>query len=55
MKCPHCDYEDVDPETYESNGASFYTLPIEMKDHTSYYSNTANVYGCPECKKVFIS
>lgn len=57
MKCPHCNYEDVDPETYEPIGIgnSFYKLPIEMKDSESYYPRTVDVYGCPECKKVFIS
>lgn len=55
MKCPHCNYEDFNPETYESNGDSFYKLPIEMKDNTSWHPYTADVYGCPECKKVFIS
>jgi hypothetical protein len=61
MKCPHCEYEDCE-ETIGEDGMisykfnqTFYKLPVELKDETIWYPNTVSLYGCPECKKVFIS
>ena len=54
MICPHCNYvEDPDSEFGE-----FYRLfGIELKrdsDDMLRLEDTADVYGCPRCKKLFM-
>lgn len=61
ITCPYCNHKEIE-ETVGEDGEpkykfnrAFYKLPVELKDSEKYFPNTAELYGCPECKKVFIS
>jgi protein-arginine kinase activator protein McsA len=60
MICPHCNYShsEYDPDSSTSSKGikgNFYKFPIEMKRHQDYQvHDEMNVYGCPNCFKVFI-
>jgi len=61
MMCPHCNYqshifnEDCSSVTKGEKGDfySFYNNII-MKRFDSYIQEEAFVFGCPNCKKLFI-
>lgn len=61
MKCPYCKYENgwnnKDKELDDINGehGNFFALPIKVVRDVYYYTESRTVFGCPKCKKVFIS
>lgn len=59
MICPHCKYSHNEFDlksktTSEGENGEFYKLPIEMTRQVNYHRDAVNIFGCPECKKVFI-
>lgn len=63
MKCPHCEYQYgwnwINDEYKKSEGdlGDFYSLSnsIQMTRSRAYYPDeTAAVYACPSCGKLFI-
>lgn len=60
ITCPHCNHKDTEEIIGEDGkldfkfNRTFYKIPVELKDSERYHPRTADLYGCPECSKVFI-
>lgn len=61
MKCPYCNYingYDFDEnKIIHGTEGDFFMFPIKMeREGIEFHSSgeTASVYGCPKCNKIFI-
>jgi DNA-directed RNA polymerase subunit RPC12/RpoP len=59
IRCPNCNYgHGWNPETREnerSERGDFYSFPIEIVRSQFMDEDRRQVYGCPNCKILFIA